>query len=72
MGRSKPHCAPDRITNVVIGTVVRMGPVGAADVYERLKSEGRKESKSVIYMLLSQLALAGRIERVSRGVYDGV
>lgn len=61
-----------QLSDIIIGTVVREGPVGGDKVADILLAEGRKTTKGSVQTRLNELAKRGRIEKVRRGVYEGV
>ena len=60
------------LTRIVIGTVVASEGIRAAALTKKLNAQGIMVTKHQMSVRLGELARDGRIERLSRGLYEGV
>ena len=61
------------LTRIIIGTVVaRDGGITARQLTDALNAQGISVTMAQMSVRLAELAADGRIERVSKGVYQGV
>jgi hypothetical protein len=59
-------------TRVIIAAVVAHGPIRAGELVKKLVSWGWDTNKHVVSVRLAELGNKGKIERVGRGLYEGV